>query len=266
MTTKRVEGSRVPKTKANDDKAQRHEEKVDDKKTKAQDWQPETRQSKEGGKTPPGAAPARGSLTPAANPNAPKPLDALLVQHNFRTVTADGRVTAAEGRALRSTMTELSPQAQSEMKLRYHHSRDQFDADARAPMEELIASQSASTASAPVLPSVGMSRGVSGGRSMVHRPDGVLVKVGATAAAPQGSRTATLQWDKNTEADLAGYRVYMGSSPGVFTHVYEVASKDANSFELNDLGLGTYFFSITAYDTANNESAFSTSVAKAILK
>jgi hypothetical protein len=203
-------------------------------------------------------------ITLAVNPNVRKPLDVLLVQHNFRSVTADGRVTAAEGAALRSTMTQLSPEAQAEVKLRFRNSMSMFDPDARAPMQQFVNTSNALTATPAVLNFPTARPRLGGGTRLVLRADGASVTAARTGSMPEGTKKATLAWDKNNEADLAGYRVYLGSAPGVFTHVYEVASKDANSFSLEDLPAGTHFFALTAYDTTNNESAFSNAVSKTI--
>jgi hypothetical protein len=66
----------------------------------------------------------------------------------------------------------------------------------------------------------------------------------------------TLQWDANTEPNLAGYKVYYGTASRVYT-----VSKNARKvtqFTLKGLPLGPdYYFAVTAYDTQQKESDFS---------
>lgn len=87
--------------------------------------------------------------------------------------------------------------------------------------------------------------------------------------------TAQLNWDVNTEPDLAGYKIYYGTSPrtgacppGGYPNTLDVgktATPSAPSHTFSALTDGlTYFFSVTAYDTSGNESCFSGEVSKAI--
>ena len=66
----------------------------------------------------------------------------------------------------------------------------------------------------------------------------------------------TLQWDANTETDLAGYRVYQGSgsNPATFTRVQEVAATTAT---IKGLDNTSHSFAVTAINTAGLESAYS---------
>ena len=68
----------------------------------------------------------------------------------------------------------------------------------------------------------------------------------------------TLQWDANTEADLAGYRVYQGSgsAPATFTKVQEITAP-TTSATIKGLDSASHSFAVTAYNTAGLESAYS---------
>lgn len=68
----------------------------------------------------------------------------------------------------------------------------------------------------------------------------------------------TLQWDANTEADLAGYRVYQGtgSNPATFTRVHEIAAPTTTA-TIKGLDNTSHSFAVTAYNTAGMESAYS---------
>lgn len=73
------------------------------------------------------------------------------------------------------------------------------------------------------------------------------------------SAQVTLTWDPNTEPDLAGYKVYYGTS----SRNYEVALDAGNwtSCVIGGLDEGkTYYFAATAYDSFANESDFSQEV------
>jgi hypothetical protein len=66
----------------------------------------------------------------------------------------------------------------------------------------------------------------------------------------------TLGWNTNSEADLAGYRLYYGRASGSYDSV--VNTGNLSSYTLSGLLDGaTYYFSLTAIDTAGLESGFS---------
>ena len=68
----------------------------------------------------------------------------------------------------------------------------------------------------------------------------------------------TLSWNHNEEEDLSGYRVYYGLASGQYDFMEE-ANLDT-FFTVLDLDNVTYYFAVTAYDTAGNESDFSEEV------
>ena len=76
--------------------------------------------------------------------------------------------------------------------------------------------------------------------------------------------SATLHWQPNTESDLAGYRIYYGTSSRSYGPYISVG-KNTTSYTLNNLTEGqTYYFAVTAVDTSGNESAYSQEVSKTI--
>jgi len=84
-------------------------------------------------------------------------------------------------------------------------------------------------------------------------------------AAPSG--TAVLTWDPVTSANLSGYRVYYGTTSGAYIQVRGAGLNVGNALTYTITGLtsGTrYYFAVTAIDTSNNESAFSSEVFKNI--
>src|SRR5690606_2021147 len=78
-----------------------------------------------------------------------------------------------------------------------------------------------------------------------------------------------LQWDPPTEnvdgsplTDLAGYRIYYGTSSRAYTEVV-TASKDVTRHAVK-LPSGEYHFAMTALDADGNESAYSNEVVKTV--
>ena len=84
--------------------------------------------------------------------------------------------------------------------------------------------------------------------------------------------SATLTWSANAEPDLAGYKIYYGTSPrsgncptGGYPNSLDVGN--VLTYTVNNLTEGQiYYFSITAYDNASprNESSCSAEVNKTI--
>jgi fibronectin type 3 domain-containing protein len=88
------------------------------------------------------------------------------------------------------------------------------------------------------------------------------VAVSLTVSLPSTS-TATLIWDANTETDLASYNVYRSTTPGVYGAAIANVPAGTVSYLATDLQAGTtYYFTITAVDSAGNESPYSTEVRK----
>jgi chitinase len=73
----------------------------------------------------------------------------------------------------------------------------------------------------------------------------------------------TLAWDANTESDLAGYKVHYGTASGSYTTVVDVHK--VTTAIVTGLTAGqTYYFVVTAYNAANNESGYSNQVSYSV--
>ncbi|MDR4480600.1 MAG: hypothetical protein R3B37_12770 [Nitrospira sp.] len=88
---------------------------------------------------------------------------------------------------------------------------------------------------------------------------------GATPPPPPsgtGTGTVTVIWNANNEADLKGYRVYVGTASGVRSQAFDVGNVTSTRLTL-PLG-STYWFSVTAYDVSGNESSPSGEISKSL--
>lgn len=91
-----------------------------------------------------------------------------------------------------------------------------------------------------------------------------IIPVTLTLSAPTTTGTASLIWDPNTETNLAGYKVYMGTQSGVYGPPISVGMTTSYS-AANLTGGKTYYFSITAFNSTGIESVHSAEVSKPIL-
>jgi len=73
----------------------------------------------------------------------------------------------------------------------------------------------------------------------------------------------TLAWDANAEPDLSGYKVHYGTASGSYTSSVDVHK--VTTAIVTGLTAGrTYYFVVTAYNAANNESGYSNQVSYSI--
>jgi hypothetical protein len=90
----------------------------------------------------------------------------------------------------------------------------------------------------------------------------IVLVIGATLFGSSAGALAaviTLEWDPNVEEDLAGYRVYYGKASGSYRWAADVGN--VTTRDLTGLTPGvTYFITLTAYDTSENENDFSNEV------
>ena len=90
----------------------------------------------------------------------------------------------------------------------------------------------------------------------------LVVCILLTSAQVGWAATVTLAWNASSEADLAGYRLNYGTAPRTqhaYTDTVVINDKYATSQSIT-LSPGTYYFALTAFDTGENESGFSTEV------
>lgn len=84
---------------------------------------------------------------------------------------------------------------------------------------------------------------------------------------PAASNSATLTWDAAIAANLSGYRVYVGTAPGIYSQPKGQGTSVGNvtTYTMTGLSNGTrYYFAVTAFDTSANESDYSNEAFKDI--
>ena len=83
----------------------------------------------------------------------------------------------------------------------------------------------------------------------------LLILQGISLEAQMVTNPSGLQWNHNTEADLAGYRVYQSGVSGVYGTTYTSIPAGVNTAALTDCPTtGQLFWVVTAVDKAGNES------------
>ncbi|MCC6141273.1 MAG: choice-of-anchor D domain-containing protein [Nitrospira sp.] len=86
------------------------------------------------------------------------------------------------------------------------------------------------------------------------------------AVAPQPTTgSVTLSWNANGESDLAGYKIYRATNSGGYGAPIATLAAGTTQYVSSGLTKGfTYFFAITAYDQAGNESPYSSETSKSV--
>lgn len=89
--------------------------------------------------------------------------------------------------------------------------------------------------------------------------------------ANSGPGNATLSWEAPTSntndtplTDLAGYRIYYGPSPEHFSHTVEINNIGLQTYVIDDLEPGTWYFAVRAVAANGSESKLSEIVAKTL--
>lgn len=72
--------------------------------------------------------------------------------------------------------------------------------------------------------------------------------------------TVRVQWDPNTETDLAGYYVHVGQASGVYANTLNVGNTTLSPVIALPLPSTTYYFAVSAYNTSGLRSVLSNEV------
>lgn len=93
----------------------------------------------------------------------------------------------------------------------------------------------------------------------------------AVNSSGTGAGSATLSWtppttntNGTTLTNLAGYRIYYGTSPSNLTRTVQLTNAGLTRYVISDLTAATWYFSIRAYTSTGAESSNSNTVSKVI--
>jgi hypothetical protein len=87
----------------------------------------------------------------------------------------------------------------------------------------------------------------------------VVISISFFLPANSLAGEVTLEWDLNSEPDIAGYVLYWGTTSRSYSDSVDVGNQ--NSYTVSGLEDGrTYYFAVTAYDGVRNESTYSNEV------
>ncbi|HEX4050645.1 MAG TPA: putative Ig domain-containing protein [Steroidobacteraceae bacterium] len=102
-------------------------------------------------------------------------------------------------------------------------------------------------------------------KSASLQPFSITVNAGTSSTG-----SASLKWAApTTETDgapltnLAGFYIYDGTSPGDMRLIATVSSASTTTYTVSNLTSGTWYFAVTAFDSAGTQSALSNDVSKA---
>src|SRR5207248_5228500 len=85
----------------------------------------------------------------------------------------------------------------------------------------------------------------------------------AQAGAPSTARAdVTLAWDRSADSTVVSYKLYYGVASG--TYQTSLSCGNNTSYTVTGLGAGTYYFAVTASNSAGQESGYSNEVSKTI--
>ena len=101
--------------------------------------------------------------------------------------------------------------------------------------------------------------------------DGSGNPLSSLALIPPGTGVANLKWSQpTTRADgqaigaLSGYRIYYGSSSGIYSGSVYVSGGSNLAGTVSGLGKGVWYFAVTTVDASGNESGFGYEMSKSL--
>ena len=94
---------------------------------------------------------------------------------------------------------------------------------------------------------------------------------GSTSGSSPSSSSVTLNWTAPTQnsngstiTNLAGYKIHYGTASQDYTEVVAINNPSLNRYVIDSLPNGTYYFAITAYNSAGVESPMSGEVTTSV--
>lgn len=92
----------------------------------------------------------------------------------------------------------------------------------------------------------------------------ITVQSAATGSAVLSWLPPTRNTDGSPLTNLAGYRVYWGTSPGSYPNQVTLNNPGLTTYVVDNLVSGTYYFAVTAFNSTGAESQLSNSASKTI--
>ena len=92
----------------------------------------------------------------------------------------------------------------------------------------------------------------------------LAVQAVATGSATLSWTPPTTNTDGSPLTNLAGYKIYWGTAPGSYPSSVTVNNAGISSYVVGNLVPNTYYFAVTAFNTAGTESVLSNSASKTI--
>lgn len=92
----------------------------------------------------------------------------------------------------------------------------------------------------------------------------VIFTIGCLSTGYAAER-ASLSWNANAEPNIAGYRLYVGSISGEYNQMVDVGNVTTTTIP-NLAAASTYYFSVTAYNSAGFESPTSAEISMTIVQ
>jgi hypothetical protein len=107
------------------------------------------------------------------------------------------------------------------------------------------------------------------GSASFGNPDAatVVVSTSGTGSGTSGPNTATVSWSAPTEntngtalTNLIGYNIYYGSSAGALTNKININTVGIQTYVIDNLSSGNWYFALTSINSAGVESALTDTV------
>ncbi len=92
-----------------------------------------------------------------------------------------------------------------------------------------------------------------------------LVAIVAASLAPAVAGTLSVRWDAVSDSDVAGYRVYYGTTPGSHAQMYDAGNTTSATLS-NVSDCTIYYVTVRAYDTGGLESATDSNSVKGLAR
>lgn len=105
---------------------------------------------------------------------------------------------------------------------------------------------------------------VSDGKAQASGQAGITVSAAVAGRATLSWEAPAQRTDGSPLTNLAGFKLYYGTSAGDLRYVIQVADPGARSRVVEDLTEGSWYFAATAYDQSGAESARSNVASKTI--